>query len=126
MKDLMDLRNVYHTGFLVCDSDAIKDFPTDVIDQCPRIEFSKVESIFLRYQNFNVLNADSFAKFPNLVTLTMSRCNIKKVLYDTFKDQKKLRQVFLSDNNISIIEDGVFDDLISIDMLDLDSNPINR
>ena len=118
--------SVYDFGNLVCDNDVIHDFPEDVLDLCPTFEFSKIKGIYLSYQNFNVLKANAFAKFLNLIRLTMRRCNIKKILSGAFKNQTKLRGVYLYDNNISEIEDGAFDDLVHVEEIDLDSNPVDR
>ena len=113
-------------GVLICDYETINNFPEDVTNLCPTLELDDVKAIHLRYQNFNVLNSNAFVMFPNLIVVSMTRCNIEKILFDTFKKHEKITRLYLNENNISIIEDGVFDDLVSLEQLDLDFNPIKR
>lgn len=57
--------------------------------------------------------------FPDLVEISASFCRIKKVTSENFNGLKKVKAINLSKNDLEIIDDDTFSDLISLEWLSL-------
>lgn len=57
--------------------------------------------------------------FPYLMTLSASSCSIKTVSKENLKNLNKLRGLYLDNNQIKTIRSNVFEDLTSLQRLDL-------
>lgn len=60
--------------------------------------------------------------FPNLIALTAHRCSVKAVTRENFRNLNKLKGLWLSYNQIEKIYSDTFEDLISLETLDLSEN----
>lgn len=60
--------------------------------------------------------------FPNLMGFSAAECSIKTITKENFKNLKILKELKLRYNQIEIIQGDVFEDLISLEELDLGEN----
>ena len=63
--------------------------------------------------------------FPNLEKITL-RGKLNTIKRNTFFGLNHLMDINFMNCNITVIEDGVFDDLVNIKTIDLTNNPIQR
>lgn len=63
--------------------------------------------------------------FPNLMGLSAAECSIKTLTKENFKNLKKLKELKLRYNQIEIIQNDVFEDLTSLEELDLGENKLS-
>jgi hypothetical protein len=60
--------------------------------------------------------------FPNLLSYSAYECSIKNISHKNFQSLMKLRELFLSHNQIETIRSNTFKDLISLEKLSLGKN----
>lgn len=56
-------------------------------------------------------------KFPNLIAYTASNCSIDSISKENFQDLKKLKILYLHENEIQTLTGNVFEDLESLEEL---------
>lgn len=64
--------------------------------------------------------------FPNLIVYRAWACAIEKVFKVNFENLNKLRLLDLKTNQLERIESDTFEDLISLDFLDLRKSPKHK
>lgn len=74
---------------------------------------------FFRNKNVSFLPVNVYNLFPYLVTMSASSGSIKTISKENFKHLKKLRGLYLDKNQIKTIRTNVFEDLTSLERLDL-------
>lgn len=65
-----------------------------------------------------------YLKFPNIIEFHATKCSIKKVSAQNFKNLKYVSSLILNDNQIESIEEKSFDDLQSLEVLFMQQNKI--
>lgn len=79
-----------------------------------------VEGVWLQgNKNVRFLPQNTARIFPNLLGLTAAECSIKTITYENFRKLFKLRMLLLGHNEIDEIVLGTFDDLRSLQLLNL-------
>ncbi len=74
--------------------------------------------------SFSELEANTFAKIPNLVVIDLRNNKIEVISREAFKGLSKLTELYLSYNYIEKLRVGTFDPLITLNTLKLQKNQI--
>lgn len=112
-------------GSLSCTRDTIANFPEDVIANCQDLVASnQIRAIDLQGQFIKELGPNSFQHFPKAIAISLSFNEIEKIDKDAFADLDKLSRLYLEENKITDLPDGVFDGLTNLNTLDLIGNPV--
>ena len=110
-----------------CERKTISNFPNDYLEQCPDlVDPESIKGFDLQDQLINALHSQSFAQFPNLVSIGLSFNEIEVIDKDAFDGLDHLSSLFLQYNQISELPIGVFDSLISLKHLDVRNNPVSN
>ena len=111
-------------GLVTCESGEISNFPDDFSINCPDIDPLEIKGFDLQGQLITEIVPHAFSSFPNLVSLAVGFNGIKEIHQDSFYGLGHLTGLYLQNNSISYIEDGAFDQLVSLKELDMSSNPL--
>lgn len=79
----------------------------------------------LRYNNIPIIDSQLFSGVFNVISLYLSKSNIKTVCPDAFAPMSRpVKQIFLNDNFLTILSKGLFDMIIqsNIDFFGLTIN----
>jgi hypothetical protein len=74
--------------------------------------------------DISFLPINMYEIYPNLKSISFSRCDIWKFSNTTFANLTSIIRIALNNNDIDWIEDGIFDDLVNLKYLYLDNNRI--
>ena len=85
-----------------------------------------VTHIYLRENSITDLNKGAFSHLPNLQSIEMSYCKIKRIEPGAFNGLEKLKNLNLANNEIEEIATGTFGELKNLQKLDLGNNNLIR
>lgn len=75
-------------------------------------------------ENKLILTENIFGYIQNLLTLSINSNNIDHIPKETFKNLDKLSKLSLWQNNLKMLQNGIFDNLVNLKMLELSLNKI--
>ncbi|CRK99841.1 CLUMA_CG013144, isoform A [Clunio marinus] len=91
-----------------------------------RIDLQTTSFYINKNKTVKYLPENASAVFPNLERYQAKRCSILEVHYSNFIGLPKLQMLDLSGNQIEILQDDVFKDLTSLELLQLSYNKIEN
>lgn len=106
-------------GFVDCFMDQTTAITSDTV----KISDAREESISKLWFDHNskifFLPIEIHEKFPNLIQINAFNCSISTISKSNFVKLSKLRILYLENNKIEKIDSDTFDDLISLEEIDL-------
>lgn len=78
--------------------------------------------IFHGNKKIYFLPKNIYRNFPDLIEIDASKCSIKIVSRENFKKLEKLKKLSLQNNEIEKVQKNSFEDLLSLEVLDLRKN----
>lgn len=100
----------------------------DLLNSIPKLpedkDSSLITEIIIQDQpRFNILDAKQLRFYPNVEKLTIENCNLSYIFPDAFKSTRKLKEINIRRNNLSVLPLQLFHGLPLLE-LTIDSNPI--
>ena len=106
-----------------CNKNFVWNFPTDFLSICDISSNTEVVGLDLDYQKITELKEYSFTSLESLATLSLTKYGLETIRNKAFNGLDQLTFLALSYNNVSLIEPGAFDDLVSTKNIFLQGNP---
>lgn len=72
----------------------------------------KVELLSMQGNNISFLSSDIFRDFPNLLSIYLDSSQIKNIHVDAFQSLTSIKQIFLSHNALTTLEENIFNTII--------------
>lgn len=107
-----------------CFMDATTEITSPMSNITSRRDYAVVGLWLQSNKNIRSLPHNTARIFPNLLGLTAAECSIKTIAYENFKKLYKLRFLLLGYNEIEEIESETFEDLRSLQLLNLGKHVI--
>ncbi|XP_032672436.1 SLIT and NTRK-like protein 4 [Odontomachus brunneus] len=86
-----------------------------------------VKELALRHNRITIINSELFTGVPEIESLYLQYSSIKTICVDAFEPiSESIKQIFLNNNNIETLPEGLFDSIIlrnSTFLLLMDNNP---
>ena len=116
------------SGSLSCASGSIARFPEDFFASCASLisDLNSVIIINLEDQPITEIKSNAFKDFPMVQQIMLSFCEIDMIEYGAFEGLNHVNSLYLRNNYIEELPDGVLDSLVSLSFMDITGNPIQN